>query len=141
MRAPSPFDPKNSPEEASLPVCRVAVIHNPVAGWRRRRYLRRVIDALRERGCEVRLRRTTAPGDAHAFAAEAEGCDVLAVAGGDGTVNEALNGLAGRHVPLSVIPLGTANVLAHELGLPRRPVALARAIVEGRCVPVCIWER
>jgi YegS/Rv2252/BmrU family lipid kinase len=140
MRAPGPLDAKKLPEEGLLPVCRVAVIHNPVAGWRRRRYLRRVIDALRERGCEVRVRRTTAPGDAHAFAAEAEGCDVLAVAGGDGTANEALNGLAGRHVPLAVIPLGTANVLAHELGLPRDPLALARSIVEGRRVPVHLGE-
>lgn len=140
MRAPSPIDPKDPPAFDPTAVRRVAVIHNPVAGWRRRRYFRRVLAALADLGCEVRVRETGARGDAEAFARAAPDCDVLAVAGGDGTVNEVLNGLAGPPRPLAVIPLGTANVLAHELALPRAPEALARVIVEGARVPVHLGE-
>lgn len=107
------------------------VIHNPTAGWRRQRYFQRVVEALRSLGCGVTVRTTGKPGDAEDFAAAADGCDVLVVAGGDGTINEALNGLAGKDIPLAVIPLGTANVLAWELKLPRAPDALARTIAFG----------
>ncbi|HEY0832889.1 MAG TPA: acylglycerol kinase family protein, partial [Azospirillum sp.] len=105
---------------------RFLVIHNPVAGPRRARRLRAVIEVLTQRfGAEVRVQATSGRGDAEAMArAVAPGAwDALAVAGGDGTINEAVNGLAARGaeaapVPLGIVPLGTANVLAHELGLP-----------------------
>ncbi len=88
---------------------------------------------LRERGCSVTLRATEARGDAEAIAraAEAGACDVVAVAGGDGTINEVINGLADRQLPLALIPLGTANVLANEIGLRGDPGTVARAIAEG----------
>ena len=74
-----------------------------------------------------------APGDAERFAGEArlEECDRLVVAGGDGTINEALNGIADPAMPLAIVPLGTANVLAHEIGLGLGARAAARAIVDG----------
>ncbi|HSE78521.1 MAG TPA: diacylglycerol kinase family protein [Alphaproteobacteria bacterium] len=114
-------------------VRQVTVIFNPAAGRRRRRRLRRVLAALERRGVVVTLRVTMAPGDAERFAGEArlEECDRLVVAGGDGTINEALNGIADPAMPLAIVPLGTANVLAHEIGLGLGAGAAARAIVDG----------
>lgn len=109
---------------------KVLVIHNPSAGRRRRRGLAAVLRHLEEAGCAVTVRPTTARGDAETLAREAaaEGWDVVAVAGGDGTINEAVNGLYGHAVPLAVIPLGTANVMAAELGMPSEPAAIAEVI-------------
>lgn len=115
---------------------RLAVIHNPAAGWRREARFWRTLRALEAEGCSFEVHRTDGPGAAHTLAAQAAPCDVLVVAGGDGTVNEALNGLAerGDSPPLAVIPLGTANVLAGELGLPDDPDGVARAIAHGPVV-------
>ncbi len=64
---------------------------------------------------------TSRPGEATgiARAAAASGADLVIAAGGDGTVNEVLNGIVGSGVPLAALPAGTANVLGRELGLPR----------------------
>lgn len=110
------------------------VIHNPTAGWRRRRYFHRVLRALRALGCGVVVHATHQAGDARRLAAAVRDCDVLVVAGGDGTINEVLNGLSRRDIPLAVIPLGTANVLAWELGMIGGPAAVARAIAHGPVV-------
>jgi YegS/Rv2252/BmrU family lipid kinase len=120
---------------------RLMVVHNPVAGWRRQGYLWRVLTALEAQGCRIELRRTEGPGDAGSFAADAAHVDVVVAAGGDGTVNEVLNGLGGLPgggPALAVIPMGTANVLAHELGLPHAPEALARTLAHGPAVPVTL---
>ncbi len=65
---------------------------------------------------------TTGPRTAGALAAKciAEGADLILAAGGDGTINEAVQGMAGTNVPLGILPAGTANVLANELGVARR---------------------
>lgn len=112
---------------------KVLVIHNPTAGRRRRRKLAAVLRHLEQAGCAVTVRPTAARGDAEALArqAAAEDWDVVAVAGGDGTINEAVNGLYGRSVPLAVIPLGTANVVAAELCMPSDPEAIAGVIAEA----------
>ena len=112
---------------------RLLIVYNPIAGRRRRRFLSRVLEALERRGLSVRLEPTKKRGDAEALArgAREAGADRLVVAGGDGTINEALNGLEGPVPPLAIVPLGTANVLAHELGLGRRAEAVAAAIAEG----------
>jgi len=72
--------------------------------------------------------------------AVAEGADLVLVMGGDGTINEALNGMVGSTVPLAVLPGGTANVISMELGLGSRPdraaarlgTLVARRIALGR---------
>ncbi len=109
------------------------VVYNPIAGRRRKRFLSRVIEAMEARAARVRLEPTKARGDAEALAraAATEGVARLVVAGGDGTINEALNGLAGTAVPLALVPLGTANVLAAELGLGRSARAVAAAALDG----------
>jgi len=117
---------------------RVVVIHNPAAGRRRGRFLAEVLRGLEAAGLAVERRVTRGPGDAQAYAAGLRGRPLAAVvaAGGDGTVNEVCNGLAGDPLPLGLIPLGTANVLAAELGLPADPRALARVIAGAPPRPV-----
>ena len=61
---------------------------------------------------------------------------MIVAAGGDGTVNEVANGLAGSMRPLALLPLGTANVLAHEIGLPPGPEALAALIADAEPRPI-----
>ena len=116
----------------------VLVVFNPVAGWRRRQRFARFVDALRATDCRIEIRETTQRGDAERFARDASSTDydVLAVAGGDGTVNEVVNGLGNRDaangtLTLAIVPLGTANVMAHELGLPGTMQGCAKVIAEG----------
>ena len=67
----------------------------------------------------VNAQYTTGPGTAGELVRRAieQGADLILVAGGDGTINEALNGMVNSGVPLGILPAGTANVLATELGL------------------------
>ncbi len=93
---------------------------------------------LRDKGVAVELAETTGAGDAEVMAREADdGLSMVVVAGGDGTINGAINGLMARAAngrpvpPFGVLPLGTANVLAGELGLPARLEAAATVLAEG----------
>jgi diacylglycerol kinase (ATP) len=119
--------------DAAVSALRVMAIYNPTAGRRRRRKLDAVIDALTRRGAEVTLRATACRGDAERLAGEAsaDAFDRLVVAGGDGTINEAINGLRDSRLPVALVPLGTANVLAAELDLPEGAEQLAAAIFAG----------
>ncbi|WP_307833614.1 diacylglycerol/lipid kinase family protein [Azospirillum brasilense] len=129
---------------AAAPRRRLLVIHNPVAGARRARRLGAVLELLEQRhGAAVTLRATGGRGDAEAMArAVAPGAfDAVIAAGGDGTINEVVNGLGARRgggpaIPLGIVPLGTANVLAHELALPLDAEGAARVLAEGRPLPV-----
>src|SRR5690242_17236790 len=96
------------------------VIRNPVAGRRNPSLLRQTLDGLEEAGHRVEIHDTTGRGDAERWAHEAEGSPDLRIvaAGGDGTINEVVNGLMLRNddiPPLGILPLGTANVLAGEV--------------------------
>jgi diacylglycerol kinase (ATP) len=117
---------------------RLLVIYNPTSGRRRRRKLDRWLAHLQAMGAEVTLNETTAPRHAEALARAADPgrVDAVAVAGGDGTINDAVNGLAGSSLPLAILPLGTANVLANEIGLPRSVAALADIAAFGRAAEV-----
>jgi len=79
---------------------------------------------------EVKLLATQGPGTAGEQACREidAGCDLIVVAGGDGTINEVANGLAHTPVPLAILPGGTANVLARELRLPLHLVRAAASI-------------
>lgn len=101
-----------------MPTC---VIFNPAARGNKARHFRRYLDEI---GGRAALKATAAPGDARRLAAEAihDGFDIIAAAGGDGTVNEVLNGIgdakAFDRARLGVLPLGTMNVFARELKIP-----------------------
>lgn len=119
---------------------RLLIIYNPTAGWRRRRQLDAVLRLLRGHGCALDVCPTQGPGDATRLAAEADTArhDVVVAAGGDGTINEIINGLPADGPPLALVPLGTANVLAAEIGLPDDPEAIARTIAFGDARPVAL---
>ena len=114
----------------------ILLIRNPIAGRRRRGLVDDVMRRVRAEGWTVDLVDTEASGDARRLA---ETCDasryaVIAVAGGDGTINEVVNGLACRPdggPALALVPLGTANVLAHELGLRATAKMVARTMIAG----------
>lgn len=110
----------------------ITVIFNPTAGGGRAKRLRLFVRTLEKGGARVRLYHTRAPGDATRYlqALENPG-DCVVAAGGDGTVNDVINGLR-PGVALALFPLGTANVLARELAIPRQPEAAARVVLEGR---------
>ena len=103
-----------------MPTC---VIFNPAARGNKARLFRKYLDEI---GGRAALKATAAPGDARRLAAEAiaDGFDVIAAAGGDGTVNEVLNGIGDANAfgraRLGVLPLGTMNVFARELKIPLR---------------------
>lgn len=117
---------------------RVLVIFNPAAGRGRKR-LSDILRRLDAHGCLVTLRETTGPGDAGRIARqEGASYDVVAAAGGDGTINEVANGLAELFAPpaLAIIPFGTANVLAWEVGLGTDAARTARTIAEGQPIEI-----
>ena len=111
----------------------VWVVANPVAGRRDRSgLLASLVVTLREHGIAATVRTTGGPGDATTFAREVpDDAGAIVAVGGDGTVNEILEGLRGRDVPLAVLPVGTANVLAAELRLPRTPEEVVAMLAHG----------
>ncbi|MGD9535578.1 MAG: diacylglycerol kinase family protein [Alphaproteobacteria bacterium] len=113
---------------------RILIIRNPTAGRpAARARFQRVLERLSEQGCRITERITEARGDAERFAREADRAehDVIAVAGGDGTLNEVVNGLGPEAPPLAVIPLGTVNLFAREIGLARETDAIVETILNG----------
>jgi YegS/Rv2252/BmrU family lipid kinase len=118
---------------------RLRLIYNPEAGGLHGKSERisQLVTALRTQGLELadnQIKATAASGDATRLAEQAvvEQADLLIVCGGDGTINEGVQGLVGSNTALAILPGGTANVLAKELQLPRRPAELARLIASGR---------
>lgn len=116
------------------------VIHNPASGARNARRFAKAINCLVERGCSIDIRKTTGPGHAAELARFAAQMTVqpeaVIVAGGDGTLAEVAEGLRGSNLPMGVIPLGTANVFAHEIGLKSNNEMVADVIMEATAVPV-----
>jgi diacylglycerol kinase (ATP) len=117
---------------------RLIIIFNPIAGRRRQGFLEDVVDRLTARGWAIEMKATRKRGDAENFARaiarmqKAERPDLLAIAGGDGTIGEAINGLItavdADAMPFGIIPMGTANVLAAEIGLDLTADAIAATL-------------
>lgn len=110
------------------------LIYNPLAGGGKAATVGAAVKrCLERRGLEVTVRTTHAPREALFIAEELSAhVDSVVAVGGDGTVNEVINGLGGRDVPLGIVPAGTVNVLALELGLPFNVERACEMIVRGR---------
>ncbi len=113
---------------------KAALFYNPLSGRRRTRRLADVeaaLAVLRQAGVQAEAEPTRGQADAgeQARQAIASGCDTIIACGGDGTAHDVLQGMVGSDVALGIIPLGTANALAHDLRLPLSPVGAARALL------------
>lgn len=116
---------------------RALVITNPAAARTAHLAVNAVMRTLRAAGWEADVLATGGPGDARALAeyGVAQGVDVVAVFGGDGTTMQAAAGLVGTDVALGVIPGGTGNLLAGNLRIPASPARAAKALVSARPKP------
>src|SRR5437588_2119745 len=106
------------------------IILNPAANSERAQRKRAQVESLAE-NCVVCA--TTCTGDAELMARRGarEGFEKIVAAGGDGTINEVVNGLAGTNATLGLLPIGTMNVFATELGLPAHDLQLCWNIIQG----------
>lgn len=112
---------------------RIKLIANPAAGRGKKPTIAQVQEYLEQKGATVELYLTGQRGDAlmAAKGAQVEGFDTVVAMGGDGTLNEVVNGLAGSSMHLGVIPLGTVNVFALEAGIPTDPLKACDVILNG----------
>ena len=106
--------------------------------------MRAAINRIREEGQPIEVRCTWEGGDAARFAQEAlrDGVDVLVAGGGDGTINEVVNGILSAdtspQMALGVLPLGTANDFARGCGIPLEPYDALKLATEGESVSIDI---
>lgn len=122
---------------------KATILFNPNSGRggrKRDAELDRAIGIIQSAGVRTELTvcRSSQEAIVHARFAVAAGSDTVFACGGDGTIHDVIQGLGGTPVALAILPFGTANALAHDLGIPLRPSAAARAIVNGdvRRVPL-----
>lgn len=99
----------------------IVLISNPVAKKASDRKIAAASYYLQSKGCSVEVLFTEQKGDAERLAKEAANRlpSLIIAAGGDGTINEVINGITGTNIPIAILPLGTTNVLAKELGIPK----------------------
>jgi len=115
---------------------KAVLLFNERSGGRRNHRendLRSALQHLCDAGVACSLVRTQSSADAaeQARIAVGEGCDTVFACGGDGTVHDVLQGMVGSQAALGVVPLGTANALAHDLGIPLDPARAVRAVLSG----------
>src|SRR5260370_7645230 len=113
---------------------KAALFYNPVSGRRLKHRLAEGETAksiLAAAGVEVEVAPTRAASDdaAQVRMAIREGCDTIVACGGDGTIHDVLQGLAGREAALGIVPLGTANAMAHDVRLPLTRAGAAHALL------------
>jgi diacylglycerol kinase (ATP) len=115
---------------------KIALLYNPLSGRRRERRLADVEQAagiLQNAGHETRIVATLGSSATPDQVRQqiADGCDTILACGGDGTIHDILQGIVGSDAMLGVIPLGTANSLAHDLGSPMSASRAARALLSS----------
>lgn len=123
---------------------RAALIVNASAGGKKdvQALIPRLVQVLERHGIQVEVTLTTAAGEAQTRAADAavRGCDAVFACGGDGTVHEVLQGVVGTASSLGVVPLGTANALARNLGLSLDPVKALQQQLDFVPTPIAAGE-
>lgn len=122
---------------------RLFILHNPNAGLAARRHYHSVLSLLRQQGTRMEFAETSRHGEGMEVTAKAAlsgSFDAVVAAGGDGTVHDAAEGLLGSETPLGVIPTGTANVFAQEVGLPFSPERVAHTLLHGKVRPIPVGE-
>jgi YegS/Rv2252/BmrU family lipid kinase len=112
----------------------VILIANPVAKRASEQKIQKAATLLRSAGHEVHVRLTQKRGDAEGWAREAakDGAPLIIAAGGDGTFNEVINGIANTGTAMAIVPLGTTNVLAKELGVPENAAGAIDIALQGK---------
>lgn len=119
------------------------ILHNPNAGPVARRHYHSVLSLLRAQGAHMELAETNRHGEGKEVTAQAAlsgSFDAVLAAGGDGTLHDAAEGLLGTEMPLGVIPTGTANVFAREVGLPFSPERIAHTLLNGKVRPIPLGQ-
>ncbi len=121
---------------------RVVLFLNPILihSAKRRATVEQIAELLSAHGCDVHLQETLSAHSAgqQARDAVAEGFDTFLVCGGDGTVFQVMQGVAGSDAMLGVLPFGTGNVIAQNLRLPRNPTAAAKLLLHAEARPVSL---
>ncbi|TQL17756.1 YegS/Rv2252/BmrU family lipid kinase [Zymomonas mobilis] len=113
---------------------RIAIIVNPIAGKRRPHSVHRFAGYLKQAGFDVRIEKTLFPGHATELArqlVESRQYGYIVAAGGDGTIAEVAEAVVGSEVIFCILPIGTANVLAHELSINFDERQNASNIIKG----------
>ena len=114
---------------------KATILFNPNSGRPRRdKELNHAIGIIQSAGVRTELTvcRSSQEATDNARCAVAAGSDTVFACGGDGTIHDVIQGLADTPVALAILPFGTANALAHDLGIPLRPSAAAQVAVEGK---------
>ena len=110
---------------------KIAVIVNPQAGSNNKKFIQQLIQRLSNSN-QVTVFETKKAGDATIIAKkQAKNFDIVAVAGGDGTVQEIINGISAKTI-LAIIPVGTANIIALEAGITKNINHLCKIILKGK---------
>ena len=116
---------------------KATILFNPNSGRRGKKRdaeLNRAIGIIQSAGVRTELTvcRSSQEAADNARCAVADGSDTVFACGGDGTIHDVIQALAGTPVALAILPFGTANALAHDLGVPLRPGAAAQTAVGGK---------
>jgi diacylglycerol kinase (ATP) len=124
---------------------KIALIYNPASGQhslRRKAAIQKAIDALRDAGMAAEAFTTSGVGNATEQAQHAidAGFDTVIACGGDGTVHEVLQSLVGTDVALGVVPLGTANALAADLGLIGSPEKAMSILLDAKPTRISVGQ-
>jgi diacylglycerol kinase (ATP) len=123
--------------ESNFLMRKAVLLYNPLAGnrlERRRKEITAACTVLQDAGIEANAEPTQGAEESAGQAARAiqQGCDTVFACGGDGTVHDILQGMVGTNASLGLLPLGTGNVIAHDLALPLSPIAAARVALTAQ---------
>ena len=111
---------------------KIRIVLNPIAGqglWRQ--YLGKLRRGLKKKGFQLEVIKTEGPGDATRAVEDLDDQYAVLTMGGDGTINEVINGLQNKNIPLAIFPVGTGNVLCKEFRIPSDPEAFIETFSYG----------